>query len=192
LAAAGLGALSGFLVGAGLAIFLSGRIYTRSFPWWFWHTLAGTYGLSLGLAAVIRFRGTVVKILSLIAPPLFAILASWISLQEAGNQGLPRYVWFGTLAALSGAATGLLAGFSSRSVGGFVAGVLGGQLVAWPAGYLFFATFRTQLPYGLVVPMAFALASGLTHLAIAIALRVAKADTVPQKARASKQEADGK
>jgi len=162
-----------------LAILLSGQIFMSDFPLWVWHLLAGSYGLALGLTGAIRYRGWVVKTLGLIAPPAFAVLGSWVLLKESGQKGVPSYTWFGTMAALSGAATGLLAGFSSRSVGGFAAGVIGGQVVAWPAGVLFFAALRTRMPYGLVVPMAFALASGLTHLVIAYALRWAKADHLP-------------
>jgi hypothetical protein len=132
----------------------------------------------------IRYRGWVVKGLSLVAPPAFAVLGSWVVLMKAAQAPVPHYSWFGTMAALGGAATGLLAGFSSRSLGGFAAGIVGGQLVAWPAGFLFLSALQTRMPYGLVVPMAFALGGGLTHLAIACALRLARADLLPKKGNA--------
>jgi hypothetical protein len=182
LAAGFAGVVGGFLAGAAFAIGTSGQLFLVGFPEWVWHLFAGTYGLALGLAGAFRYRGWALKTLSFLAPPAVAVAASYVLFRENSAQaGGPQYAWLGTMVALTGAVTGLLAGFSSRSLGGFAAGIIGGQLIAWPASFVFINVLNARMPYGVVIPAAFAAASGLTHLAIAYALRWTRADLVPIK-----------
>jgi hypothetical protein len=172
--------LAGLVVGGILAAFLSGlRLFGPYTPWQ-WNALAAGLALSIGSAGALLCRGMWIRLLMLTLPAALALLGSFICLESEARNPLDA-TWYATSAALAGAAAGLLSGFATRRLGGYVAGLIGGQMGAWPATWIFTVLARCGVPFGLFIPLAFALTAALTHLAILGALRLVKADQPPEQ-----------
>lgn len=169
--AAAIGVGTGFVIGAIVAVYLSNALFfSYRPPDWVYHLVAAGAGLSLGLSGTIMLRGKAVKALSLLVPCLLALAGSWVAF--AGPKAPETFGWFGKSMGLAGAGAGLLAGFSTKRLGGFVGGIMGGQFGAWATAGLYVAVKHAKVPFGFVFPLAYAFIAGLTWLAIAGAMRL--------------------
>ncbi|MBI3828472.1 MAG: hypothetical protein HY291_03090 [Planctomycetes bacterium] len=188
-----LGALAGFFAGGAAASALAKQAFSSTeFPVWVHHLLAAGVGLAIGLAGVVALRGRTLRALCCVLPAALGFAGSWaVFLRCAEPSGLADGVpyaaayawpderaWFGVSLALPGAAAGLLAGLSTRRLGGLAGGLVGALLGAWLAAEGFGALQRSGLPFGYVYPLAFAGAAGLVHFCIALAIRLLRADSL--------------
>ncbi|MCW8132395.1 MAG: hypothetical protein KIS92_18755 [Planctomycetota bacterium] len=153
--------------------------YSTRPPDWVYHLVAAGAGLALGLSGTILLRGKAARALSLLVPALLALAGSCVAF--AGPKMPETFAWFGMSMGLAGAGAGLLAGFSTKRLGGFVGGIMGGQFGAWAAAGLYVAVKHAKVPFGFVFPLAYAFIAGLTWLAIAGAMRLLKVESPAAK-----------